>query len=94
MPTTTITFSCTANFGPESGCDDNLTQNEIIDMITLDYDIENRILIANDQGFDGDQVTCIESINVEIDCMEDRSSVEYTVTADVNYEDESEDDWE
>ncbi len=82
MTTTTITYSCTANFGENSGVDQDLTKEEIEDCIGLDYDIENNILMENNQN-----INCADAeiiwISVSIDCMEDRSDIEYTVTAKV-----------
>lgn len=93
MPTTTITYSCTANFGPETGCDQDLKQGEIEQAIQMDYDVENTILLENDQGIDDDLIADIVFITVQIDCMADRSEIAYTVTADVELEEEDEDDW-
>jgi hypothetical protein len=91
MTTTTLTYSCTANFGPCAGVDQDLTKGEIEQAIQMDYDVENTILLENDQGIDDDLIAAIVWITVEIDCMADRSDIGYTVTAKVELEDE--DDW-
>jgi hypothetical protein len=94
MTTTTITYSCTADFGPCSGVDQDLTKSEIAQSIQMDYDVENTILLENDQGIDSDDIAEIVFIKVQIDCMADRSDIAYTVTADVELEEyEDEDDW-
>ena len=84
----TITYSCTANFGEDAGVDQDLTKAEIRHCIEQDYDIENNVLQENDQEIDCDDAE-IRWITVSIDCMEDRSSVEYTVTAQIELEEES-----
>lgn len=93
MTRRTISYSCTANFGEDAGVDQNLTRAEIRHCIEQDYEIENTILMDNDQGVDCDDAE-VRWITVSIDCMEDRSSVEYTVTAQIELEDESESDSE
>ena len=89
----TITYSCTANFGEDAGVDQDLTKAEIRHCIEQDHDIENTVLTDNDEGIDCDDAE-IRWIKVSIDCMEDRSSVEYTVTAQIELEDESESEWD
>ncbi len=89
----TITYSCTANFGEDAGVDQDLTKDEIRHCIEQDHDIENTVLMENDEGIDCDDAE-IRWITVSIDCMEDRSSVEYTVSAQVELEDDSEEDRE
>lgn len=93
MAQETITYSCTANFSEDSGVDQDLTKSEITECIELNYDIQNNVLQENDQCIDCDDVEIIW-ISVSIDCMEDRSSVEYTVTALVELEEESEEETE
>lgn len=92
--TTTLTYSCTANFGPETGCDQDLKKGEIEQAIQMDYDVENNLLLNNDQNVWAGDVAHIVWVVVEITCMEDRSSIEYTVSAKVEIEpNEDEDGW-
>ena len=89
-----ITSSSTADFSEEGGFDQDCFQREcLIEEIMNHHEVENTVLMENDQGIDCDDAE-IRWIKVSIDCMEDRSSVEYTVTAQVELEDESESEWD
>ena len=79
-----LTYSCTANCSEEGGFDqDFYTEDNIKQQIMNHYDVENNIQTSNDQGIDCDDIETVQSIRVEIDCMADPASVEYTVYADV-----------
>ncbi len=86
----TVSYSSTADFSEEGGFDqDCFTKAELRHCIEQNYDIENVVLMDNDEGIDCDDAE-IRWIKVSIDCIEDRSSVEYTVTAQVEWDEESE----